>query len=49
MRLSIAVQYGIRIHVVCRELQQNIREAVERYTGLEIGCIQVDVEEITVP
>jgi uncharacterized alkaline shock family protein YloU len=49
IRLSIAVQYGIRIHVVCRELQQNIREAVERYTGLEIGCIQVDVEEITVP
>lgn len=46
--LRIVVQYGVRMNEVCRELQQNVREAVEKLTGLSARSINVKVEKCIV-
>ncbi|GGG05397.1 hypothetical protein GCM10010912_57600 [Paenibacillus albidus] len=44
--LSITVHYGVRMQEVCKELQQNIRASLEKFTGLPIDVIHVKVEGI---
>ncbi len=44
--LRIIVQYGSKIHEVCRELQENVKEAVENMTGLTVVEINVKVEGV---
>ncbi|MFC4100970.1 Asp23/Gls24 family envelope stress response protein [Paenibacillus xanthanilyticus] len=44
--LRIIVQYGIPIHEVCRVLQDNVREAVENMTGLNVVEVNVKVEGV---
>ena len=46
IQLSIIVQYGIRMQEVCRDLQENVRAAVENFTGLPIGTIRIKIEGI---
>jgi len=45
--LRVIVQYGIKIHEVCRELQDNVREAVENMTGLTVVEVNVKVEGVS--
>lgn len=45
--LRIIVVYGSTIHEVCRELQQNVKEAVENMTGLRVVEVNVKVEGVT--
>jgi uncharacterized alkaline shock family protein YloU len=45
--LRVIVQYGIKIHEVCRELQDNVREAVENMTGLNVVEVNVKVEGVS--
>ncbi|AET58928.1 hypothetical protein HPL003_10845 [Paenibacillus terrae HPL-003] len=47
--LSIVVHYGTRMYDVGRELQKNVREAIEKYTGLSIRIINVKVQGISLP
>ncbi|WP_379141312.1 Asp23/Gls24 family envelope stress response protein [Paenibacillus sp. sgz500992] len=47
IHLRINVHYGIRVEDVCRELQDNVREVVEKCTGLTIGAIHIKVEGFT--
>jgi uncharacterized alkaline shock family protein YloU len=44
--LRVIVQYGIPIHAVCRQLQDNVRQAVENMTGLRVVEVNVKVEGV---
>ncbi|KKC46897.1 MULTISPECIES: Asp23/Gls24 family envelope stress response protein [Paenibacillus] len=44
--LRVIVQYGIPIQEVCRQLQLNVREAVENMTGLNVVEINVKVDGV---
>ncbi|SFE23184.1 Uncharacterized conserved protein YloU, alkaline shock protein (Asp23) family [Paenibacillus algorifonticola] len=48
INLSIVVHYGIKMQEVCMELQRNVREAVEMFTGITIGSIHIKVHGISV-
>jgi uncharacterized alkaline shock family protein YloU len=44
--LRVIVQYGTKIHEVCRALQRNVREAVTNMTGLNVVEVNVRVEGV---
>ncbi|QAY65495.1 Asp23/Gls24 family envelope stress response protein [Paenibacillus protaetiae] len=44
--LRVIVHYGIPIQEVCRQLQLNVREAVENMTGLNVVEVNVKVEGV---
>ncbi|WP_054950255.1 Asp23/Gls24 family envelope stress response protein [Numidum massiliense] len=44
--LRVIVQYGAKIHEVCRELQYNVKQAVESMTGLKVVEVNVKVEGV---
>ncbi|GAB2702498.1 Asp23/Gls24 family envelope stress response protein [Paenibacillus thermoaerophilus] len=45
--LRVIVQYGSKIQDVCRELQLNVKEAVENMTGLRVVEVNVKVEGVS--
>lgn len=44
--LRVIVQYGAKIHEVSRELQFNVKQAVESMTGLTVIEVNVKVEGV---
>jgi len=42
--LRVIVQYGAKIHEVSRQLQHNVKQAVESMTGLNVIEVKVKVE-----
>jgi uncharacterized alkaline shock family protein YloU len=44
--LRVIVHYGSQIQDVCRDLQYNVREAVENMTGLRVVEVNVKVEGV---
>lgn len=44
--LRVIVEYGEKIDAVCRQLQQNVKEAVETMTGLKVVEVNVKVEGV---
>lgn len=44
--LRVIITYGSKIHEVCRELQENVRDAVANMTGLEVVEVNVKVEGV---
>lgn len=44
--LRVIVHYGSKIHNVCLQLQENVREAVENMTGLNVVEVNVKVEGV---
>jgi uncharacterized alkaline shock family protein YloU len=44
--LRVIVHYGSKIQEVCRDLQVNVREAVENMTGLSVVEVNVKVEGV---
>ncbi|MFD1396556.1 Asp23/Gls24 family envelope stress response protein [Kroppenstedtia eburnea] len=44
--LRVIVEYGVKIHEVARDLQENVKEAVENMTGLSVVEINVKVEGV---
>ncbi|MEI7027180.1 Asp23/Gls24 family envelope stress response protein [Paenibacillus sp. y28] len=44
--LRVIVNYGSQIQDVCRDLQENVREAVENMTGLSVVEVNVKVEGV---
>ncbi|QGQ96965.1 Asp23/Gls24 family envelope stress response protein [Paenibacillus psychroresistens] len=44
--LRVIVHYGSQIQNVCRELQYNVREAIENMTGLRVVEVNVKVEDV---
>jgi len=45
--LRVIVQYGVKIHEVCHDLQENVRETVENMTGLNVVEVNVKVEGVS--
>ncbi|NQX62065.1 Asp23/Gls24 family envelope stress response protein [Paenibacillus qinlingensis] len=48
IHLRVIVNYGMMIHNVCHELQENVREEVENLTGLRVLKVNVRVENLAV-
>ncbi|MDN4595306.1 Asp23/Gls24 family envelope stress response protein [Polycladomyces subterraneus] len=46
--LRVIVEYGVKINEVARELQHNVKEAVETMTGLRVVEVNVKVEGVDV-
>ncbi len=44
--LRVIIKYGYRIDEVCRNLQLNVKEAVESMTGLNVVEVNVRVEGV---
>lgn len=44
--LRIIVSYGEKIHEVAKQVQQNVKEAVETMTGLHVVEVNVKVEGV---
>ena len=44
--LRVIVQYGAKIHEVSRQLQYNVKQAVESMTGLNVIEVNVKVEGV---
>jgi uncharacterized alkaline shock family protein YloU len=44
--LRVIVHYGSQIQNVCRELQSNVREAIENMTGLRVIEVNIKVEDV---
>jgi uncharacterized alkaline shock family protein YloU len=47
VELRIIVEYGSKIHQVCRLLQENVKEAIETMTGLRVVEVNVKVEGVS--
>ncbi|MGI6199464.1 MAG: Asp23/Gls24 family envelope stress response protein [Christensenellales bacterium] len=47
--LNLVVAYGSTIHQVCRDVQENVRKAIETMTGLKVVEVNVNVLGISVP
>jgi uncharacterized alkaline shock family protein YloU len=45
--LRVIVNYGSKIQDVCRALQENVKEAVENMTGLNVVEVNVKVEGVS--
>jgi uncharacterized alkaline shock family protein YloU len=45
--LSIVAEYGVRIPEVAAEIQQNVKQAIESMTGLEVIEVNVSVLGVT--
>lgn len=46
--LRVIVLYGFRFQDVCRELQLNVREAIETMTGLRVVEVNVKVDGVSI-
>ncbi|BFH67835.1 MAG: Asp23/Gls24 family envelope stress response protein [Paenibacillus dendritiformis] len=44
--LRVIIMYGMPIQEVCRQLQMNVREAVQNMTGLNVVEVNVKVEGV---
>ncbi|MDF2719711.1 MAG: rane protein [Paenibacillus sp.] len=44
--LRVIVNFGSKIQEVCRQLQENVKEAVENMTGLNVVEVNVKVEGV---
>ncbi len=44
--LRVIIQYGSQIQTVCKQLQDNVKEAVENMTGLNVVEVNVKVEGV---
>ena len=44
--INVAVDYGIKIPYVIRELQENVKNQIEAFTGVKIQEINVFVQKI---
>ncbi|GGK27642.1 hypothetical protein GCM10010965_20580 [Caldalkalibacillus thermarum] len=46
INLRVIVQYGQKIDEVCRNVQHNVKEAVENMTGMYVNEVNVRVEGV---
>ncbi|USG63700.1 Asp23/Gls24 family envelope stress response protein [Brevibacillus ruminantium] len=46
IELRVSIKYGIRIHELCQELQEKVKDQVETLTGLDVEAVHVHVDGI---
>lgn len=47
--INVIVEYGCKIHEVCKEVQSSIIKAIENMTGLKVNAVNVNVNGINIP
>lgn len=47
--LDIVVEYGVSIADLGRSIQRNVKQAVERMTGLEVVEVNINVDDLYMP
>ncbi len=47
--LDIVVEYGVSIAELGRSIQRNVKQAVERMTGLDVVEVNVNVDDLWMP
>jgi uncharacterized alkaline shock family protein YloU len=47
--LDIVVEYGVSIADLGRAIQRNVKQAVERMTGLEVVEVNINVDDLYLP
>jgi uncharacterized alkaline shock family protein YloU len=47
--LDIVVEYGVSIADLGRSIQRNVKQSVERMTGLEVVEVNVNVDDVKLP
>ncbi len=47
--LDIVVEYGVSIADLGQSIQRNVKQAVERMTGLEVVEVNVNVDDVYLP
>jgi uncharacterized alkaline shock family protein YloU len=47
--LDVVVEYGVNIADLGRSIQRNVKQAVERMTGLEVVEVNVNVDDVYLP
>jgi uncharacterized alkaline shock family protein YloU len=47
--LDIVVEYGVSITDLGRGIQRNVKQAIERMTGLEVVEVNVSVDDVNLP
>src|SRR5665811_1844533 len=47
--LDIVVEYGVAIAELGKSIQRNVKQAVERMTGLEVVEVNVNVDDVYLP
>jgi uncharacterized alkaline shock family protein YloU len=47
--LDIVVDYGVSITDLGRSIQRNVKQSVERMTGLEVVEVNVNVDDVKLP
>lgn len=47
--LDIVVEYGVSIADLGKSIQRNVKQAVERMTGLEVVEVNVNVDDVYLP
>ena len=48
-RVDIVVEYGVGIAELGRSIQRNVKQAIERMTGLEVVEVNVNVDDVHLP
>ncbi|MBV9821589.1 MAG: Asp23/Gls24 family envelope stress response protein, partial [Actinobacteria bacterium] len=46
---DIVVEYGVSIADLGRSIQRNVKQSVERMTGLEVVEVNVNVDDVYLP
>ncbi len=46
IELSVIVDYGTKIHEIAKEVQENVKIAIESMTGFKVSAVNVFVEGI---
>jgi len=46
IELSVIVDYGTKIHIIAKEVQENVKLAIESMTGFKVSAVNVFVEGI---
>ncbi|MFA4884944.1 MAG: Asp23/Gls24 family envelope stress response protein [Desulfotomaculaceae bacterium] len=49
INLDIIIEFGVQIVEVANKLKQEVRNAVEKFTGLKVSVINVNVLAINIP
>ncbi len=47
--LDIVVEYGVSIADIGRSIQRNVKQSVERMTGLAVVEVNVNIDDVNVP
>ncbi|HEY3672800.1 MAG TPA: Asp23/Gls24 family envelope stress response protein [Acidimicrobiia bacterium] len=47
--LDVVVEYGVSIADLGRSIQRNVKQAVERMTGLEVVEVNVSIDDVYLP